>query len=83
MALRGAWKADLGYFIIWFGQHMKLSPKQLKDLAHELDWLSLQQSTALETAVYVHMSKEEAAQCDLRRARMTEIHSLLCGGRVR
>jgi hypothetical protein len=61
---------------------MKLSPKQVKELSDELRSLSRQQSTAFQAAVFLRMSREEAAQCDLRRARMTKISSLLFGEQV-
>lgn len=54
-----------------------LPPGQLRELAQELASLARQQSEMLQSAVYIGMSQEEAAEYDRRRARITEIFVLL------
>jgi hypothetical protein len=54
-----------------------LSPEQVKELADELSVLSKRQSVALQGAAYQQMSREEAAEYDVRRVRIGEICALL------
>ena len=51
----------------------KLSAEQAKKLADELSALSKLQSEALEAAIYVSMSQEEAKEYDERGARIGEL----------
>jgi len=55
----------------------KLSAEQAKKLADELSALSKLQSEALEAAIYVSMSQEEAKEYDQRGARIGELCRLL------
>jgi hypothetical protein len=55
----------------------KLSAEQAKKLAEEMAALSKLQFEALQTAAYMKMSKQEAAQYDQRRLRIGEICGLL------
>jgi hypothetical protein len=55
----------------------KLSAEQAKELAQEMATLSKQQFEALQTAAYMRMSQDEAAQYDRRRLRIGEICGLL------
>jgi hypothetical protein len=54
-----------------------LSVEEAKNLSDELTKLSKQQSLALQTTAYLKMSKEEAAEYDQRRLRISEIWALL------
>jgi hypothetical protein len=56
---------------------MGLSAEQAKELADELSPLSKEQSKALQSAVYIKMSKEEAAHYDGRARRIKELCTLL------
>lgn len=55
----------------------KPSPEQAKELAEELTRLSNEQTEALQRAAYFNMSREEAAEYDKRRVRISELCSLL------
>lgn len=53
-----------------------LMREQAEALANELRELSKQQSEALQTAPYFHMSAEEAMKYDERRLRIAQISSI-------
>ena len=61
---------------LW-GMGDELSAEQAKKLADELSALSKLQSEALEAAIYVSMSQEEAKEYDERGARIGELCRLL------
>jgi hypothetical protein len=54
-----------------------LLAEQAKELAKEMSALSKMQSFAIETAIYIKMSREELLQYDKRRERISEICSVL------
>jgi hypothetical protein len=53
------------------------SAQQAKELADELSTLYKDQSKALQSAVYIKMTKEEFAQYDKRATRIKQISTLL------
>ena len=56
---------------------MTLPTEQARQLADELTVLSKQQSKALQQAIYIRMSRDEAKQYDQRATRIEEIIRLL------
>jgi hypothetical protein len=58
---------------------MPLSAEQTKDLMYELNMLCVEQSAALDAAVYLQMSADEAAESEKRRARITQLRFVLFG----
>ena len=58
-------------------QRGRLNTQQLKDLSHELEGLSKQQSDSRLAEVYIRMTPKEAEEFDVRKNRISAIYVIL------
>lgn len=63
--------------LLRMGQENPLEAEQAKELADELSALSKEQSEALQVAIYIPLSKEQARAYDRRAKRIGKICGLL------